>query len=131
MVTVEPELLEKFKNNRELELIFLIILIEITETEFIMLIIITTIQINKHRAQIMMPKKMDKGLIGIHFDSVDIHQNKMAIIINDLSEENKELFLKVLKLLNSTVNTQYAKFTIVMNFYQLYYPPEILHEGWI
>lgn len=53
--------------------------------------------INKHRTQIMMPKKMDKGLIGIHFDSVDIHQNKMAIIINDLSEENKELFLKVFK----------------------------------
>jgi hypothetical protein len=45
----------------------------------------------------MMPKKMDKGFIGIHFDSVDVHKNKMAIIVNDLSEENKELFLKVFK----------------------------------
>ncbi|WP_454046596.1 hypothetical protein [Chryseobacterium sp. Marseille-Q8038] len=53
--------------------------------------------INKYRAQIMMPKKVNKGLIGIHFDSVDIYKNKMAIIVNDLSEENKELFLKVFK----------------------------------
>ncbi|WP_262709822.1 hypothetical protein [Chryseobacterium candidae] len=40
---------------------------------------------------------MNKGFIGIHFDSVDIHQNKMAIIISDLIEENKQLFLKVFK----------------------------------
>lgn len=53
--------------------------------------------INKHRAQVMMPKKMNKGFIGIHFDSVDIHKNKMAIIVNDLSEENKELFFKIFK----------------------------------
>ncbi|PRB81650.1 hypothetical protein CQ022_18385 [Chryseobacterium culicis] len=53
--------------------------------------------INKCRAQIMMPKKANKGLIGIHFDSVDIYKNKMAIIVNDLSEENKELFLKIFK----------------------------------
>ncbi|MDW9382599.1 hypothetical protein [Chryseobacterium sp. JV558] len=53
--------------------------------------------INKHRAQIMLPKKANKGSIGIHFDSVDIHKNKMAIIVTDLSEENKELFLKVFK----------------------------------
>jgi len=53
--------------------------------------------ISRHRVQIMMPKKMDKGSIGINFDSVDVHKNKMAIIVNDLSEENKELFLKVFK----------------------------------
>lgn len=53
--------------------------------------------INKHRAQIMLPKKVNKGFIGIHFDSVDVHKNKMAIIVNDLSEENKELFLKIFK----------------------------------
>ena len=40
---------------------------------------------------------MDKGSIGIHFDSVNAHKDKMAVIIHDLSEENKELFLKVFK----------------------------------
>lgn len=97
MVTVEPELFEKFKNNRE----FRAYLSDNSDRDYRNGIYNVNYYyydtINKHRAQIMMPKKMDKGLIGIHFDSVDIHQNKMAIIINDLSEENKELFLKVFK----------------------------------
>ncbi|PWN57958.1 hypothetical protein [Chryseobacterium viscerum] len=53
--------------------------------------------LNKHRAQIMLPKKMNKGSIGIHFDSVNVYKSKMAIIVNDISEENKEVFLKVFK----------------------------------
>lgn len=53
--------------------------------------------INKNIAQIMLPKKSNKGSIGIYFDSVDIHKNKFAIVSNDLSEENKKRFLKIFK----------------------------------
>jgi hypothetical protein len=53
--------------------------------------------INKNIAQVMFPKKPTKGLIGIYFDSVDVHKNKFVIISNDLSEENKKKFLKQLK----------------------------------
>ncbi len=97
MVTVEPEIFEKFKNNRE----FRAYLSDNSDRDYRNGIYNVNYYyydtINKHRAQIMMPKIMNKGFMGIHFDSIDIHQNKMAIIINDLSEENKELFLKVFK----------------------------------
>jgi hypothetical protein len=58
--------------------------------------------INKNIAQIMLPKKPDKGLIGIYFDSVDLHKNKFAIISNDLSEENKKIFLEIFKTIKIT-----------------------------
>ncbi|MDQ1097178.1 MULTISPECIES: hypothetical protein [Chryseobacterium] len=53
--------------------------------------------INKNVAQVMLPKKSDKGLIGIYFDSVDVDKNKFVIISNDLNEENKNTFLKIFK----------------------------------
>lgn len=53
--------------------------------------------INKSIAQVMLPKKPGKGLIGIYFDSVDIHKNKFAIVSNNLSEENKKIFLEIFK----------------------------------
>ncbi|MBL3550538.1 hypothetical protein J2787_000866 [Chryseobacterium rhizosphaerae] len=53
--------------------------------------------INKNIAQIMLPKKPNKGLIGIYFDSIDSRRNKFVIISNDLSEENKKVFLKIFK----------------------------------
>ncbi|GEN65717.1 hypothetical protein [Chryseobacterium rhizosphaerae] len=53
--------------------------------------------INKNIAQVMLPKKESKGLVGIYFDSVDIHKNKFAIISSDLSEENKKRFLDIFK----------------------------------
>ncbi|WP_139348502.1 hypothetical protein [Chryseobacterium sp. JV274] len=97
MVVAEPEIFEKFKNNVELNAY----LSDNSDRDYRNGIYNVNYYyydtINRHRAQIMMPKKMDKGFIGIHFDSVDVHKNKMAIIVNDLSEENKELFLKVFK----------------------------------
>ncbi len=53
--------------------------------------------INKNIAQIMLPKKPNKGLIGIYFDSIDVHKNKFAIVSNDLSEDNKKIFLEIFK----------------------------------
>jgi len=53
--------------------------------------------INKNIAQVMLPKKPKRGLIGIYFDSVDVHKNKFAIISNDLSEKNKRIFLEIFK----------------------------------
>ncbi|MDR2238014.1 MAG: hypothetical protein LBE92_17975 [Chryseobacterium sp.] len=53
--------------------------------------------IHKNIAQVMLPKKGNKGLIGIYFDSIDIHKNKLAIISNDLSENNKKTFLEIFK----------------------------------
>lgn len=53
--------------------------------------------INKKTAQIMLPKKPKKGLIGIYFDSIDVHKNKFAIVSNDLSEENKNTLLEIFK----------------------------------
>lgn len=53
--------------------------------------------INKNIAQIMLPKKLNKGLIGIYFDSIDLHKNKFAIVSNDLNEENKKIFLEIFK----------------------------------
>jgi len=97
MVTVEPEIFEKFKNNKELKAYFS----DNSDRDYRNGIYNVNYYyydtINNHRAQIMLPKKIDKGSIGVHFDSVDVYKNKMAIIVNDLSEENKELFLKVFK----------------------------------
>lgn len=53
--------------------------------------------INENIAQVMLPKKPGRGLIGIYFDSVDVHRNKFAIVSNDLSEENKKIFLEIFK----------------------------------
>lgn len=53
--------------------------------------------INKNIAQVMLPKKPKRGLIGIYFDSVDVHKNKFAIVSNNLSEENKKVFLEIFK----------------------------------
>ena len=95
MVTVEPEIFEKFKNNREVKAY----LSDNSDRDYKNGIYNVNYYyydtINKHRAQIMLPKKMNKGSIGIHFDSVDVHKNKMAIIFSDISEENKEVFFKV------------------------------------
>lgn len=97
MVTVEREIFEKFKNNREIKAY----LSDNSDRDYKNGIYNANYYyydtINRHRAQIMLPKKMDKGSIGVHFDSVDIHKNKMAIIVSDISEENKEVFLKVFK----------------------------------
>ncbi|WP_276965730.1 hypothetical protein [Chryseobacterium sp.] len=97
MITIESEIFEKFKNNREFRTYFS----DNSDRDYINGIYNVNYyyydKINKHSAQIMMPKKMNKRFIGIHFDSVDIHQNKMAIIISDLIDENKQLFLKVFK----------------------------------
>lgn len=62
--------------------------------------------INKSIAQVMLPKKPNKGLIGIYFDSVDIRKNKFAIISNDLSEENKNKFLRMFKTIKIGKATQ-------------------------
>ncbi|RTZ46682.1 hypothetical protein EJ377_22060 [Chryseobacterium arthrosphaerae] len=48
--------------------------------------------INKNIAQIMLPKKSNKGSIGIYFDSVDVYKNKFAIVSTELSEGNKKNF---------------------------------------
>ncbi|UTX48292.1 hypothetical protein [Chryseobacterium sp. MA9] len=97
MVVSEPEIFEKLKSNIELNTY----LSDNSDRDYRNGIYNVNYYyydtINLHRAQIMLPKKMDKGSIGVHFDSVDVHKNKMAIIINDLSEENKELFLKIFK----------------------------------
>ncbi|WP_124530601.1 hypothetical protein [Chryseobacterium sp. KBW03] len=97
MVTVEPEIFEKFKNNREIKAY----LSDNSDRDYKNGIYNVNYYyydtMNRHRAQIMLPKKMDKGSIGIHFDSVDIYKNKMAIIVSDISEENKDVFLKVFK----------------------------------
>ncbi|UKB85042.1 hypothetical protein LF887_05420 [Chryseobacterium sp. MEBOG06] len=53
--------------------------------------------INKNVARVMLPKRFNKGLIGIYFDSVDTYNNKFAIISNDVTEENKKTFLKIFK----------------------------------
>lgn len=53
--------------------------------------------INKNIAQIMLPKKSNKGSIGVYFDSVDVHKNKFAIVSTDLGEENKKKFLEIFK----------------------------------
>ncbi|KMQ61342.1 hypothetical protein ACM46_15000 [Chryseobacterium angstadtii] len=53
--------------------------------------------INNKVGQIMLPKRSSKGLVGIYFDSIDIHKNKFAIISTDLSEHNKKIFLKIFK----------------------------------
>lgn len=53
--------------------------------------------INKNIAEIMLPKKINKGLIGVYFDSIDIHKNKFAIISDELGEENQKKFLKIFK----------------------------------
>jgi hypothetical protein len=97
MVVSEPEIFEKLKSNRELNTY----LSNNSDRDYRNGIYNVNYYyydtINRHRAQIMLPKKMDKGSIGVHFDSVDVHNNKMAIIVHYLSEENKELFLKVFK----------------------------------
>lgn len=97
MVTVESEIFEKLKNNREIKAYFS----DNSDRDYRNGIYNVNYYyydtINHHKAQIMLPKKMDKGSIGIHFDSVNAHKDKMAVIIHDLSEENKELFLKVFK----------------------------------
>lgn len=61
--------------------------------------------INKNIAQIMLPKKPNKGLIGIYFDSIDVHKNKFSIVSNDLSEENKNKFLEIFKTIKITKAT--------------------------
>jgi len=53
--------------------------------------------INKNIGQIMLPKKEDRGSIGIYFDSIDRHKNKFAIISNDLSKANQKTFLEIFK----------------------------------
>ncbi|WP_147436443.1 hypothetical protein [Chryseobacterium sp. 7] len=92
MVTVEPEIFERFKNNKELKTYFS----DNSDRDYRNGIYNVNYYyydtVNNHRAQITLPKKMDKGSIGVHFDSVDVYKNKMAIIVNDLSEENKKLF---------------------------------------
>ncbi|GEM_PF-1681839 len=96
-ITVEPEIFEKLKNNREVKAYFS----DNSDRDYRNGIYNVNYYyydtVNHHRAQIMLPKKMDKGSIGIHFDSVNAHKGKIAIIIHDLTEENKELFLKVFK----------------------------------
>ncbi|AZA89981.1 Uncharacterised protein [Chryseobacterium nakagawai] len=62
--------------------------------------------INRNIAQVMLPKKPNKGLVGIYFDSVDIHKNKFAIISNNLSDENKKIFLEIFKTIKITKATQ-------------------------
>lgn len=61
--------------------------------------------INKNIAQIMLPKKPNKGCIGIYFDSVDVHKNKFAIVSSDLNEENKRRFLEIFKTIKITQAT--------------------------
>lgn len=95
-ITQEKELFEKFK-NRELKAYFS----ENMDRDYRNGIFNDNYYyydtINKNIAQIMLPKKSNKGLIGIYFDSVDTYENKLAIISNDLSEENKEIFLRIFK----------------------------------
>ena len=58
--------------------------------------------INKNVAQVMLPKKLSKGLIGIYLDSVDNHNNKFIITSSDLSDENKKIFLDIFRTIKVT-----------------------------
>jgi len=58
--------------------------------------------INKEIAQVMLPKKLNKGSIGIYFDSVDVHKNKFAIISNNTSKENENKLLQIFKTIKIT-----------------------------
>ncbi|MGE8525337.1 hypothetical protein [Chryseobacterium rhizosphaerae] len=53
--------------------------------------------INKNIAQVMLPKRSNKGLIGVYFDSIDTHKNKFAIVATELGGENQKKFLEIFK----------------------------------